>query len=102
MDTGKQISANYANKREDRTRVPPENQGGEERRRLQRGLQQACNLPATSLQPRRRSGVIPVVLRLGPVPCEPPGDAKNGQLCWTLLNPFARIPSRHLHCSSNG
>src|ERR1035437_6142631 len=76
----------------DRTRVPPGNQGIQERRRLQRGLQQACNLPATSLQPRRHSGVTPVVLRLGPVPCKPPGDAENGQLSWTLLNPFARIP----------
>src|ERR1035437_5635688 len=74
----------------DRTRVPPGNQGGEVRRRLQRGLQQACNLAATSLQPRGHSGVTPVVLRLGPVPCEPHGDAKNGELCWTLLNPFAR------------
>jgi hypothetical protein len=44
---------------------------------LQIGLQQACNLPATSLQPRRHSGVTPVTVRLGPVPCEPLGDAKN-------------------------
>ena len=68
----------------DRTRVPPGNQGGEERRRLQIGLQQACNLPATSLQPWRHSGVTLVVLCVGPVPGEPPGDAENGQLCWTL------------------
>src|ERR1035437_2599536 len=52
----------------DRTRVSPGNQGGEERRRLQRGLQQACNLLATSLQPRKHSGITPVVLCLGPVP----------------------------------
>jgi hypothetical protein len=32
-----------------------------------------------------------VGLRLGPVQGEPSGDAENGQLCWTLLNPFARM-----------
>ena len=68
----------------DRTCAPPGNQGGEERRRLQVGLQQACNLPATSLQPRRHSGVTPVVRPLGPVRGAPPGDAENGQLCGTL------------------
>src|ERR1035437_3435718 len=55
----------------DRTLVSPGNQGGEERMRLQRGLQQACNLAATSLQPRGHSGVTLVVLRLGPVRGEP-------------------------------
>ena len=74
----------------DRTCAPPGNQGAEERRRLQRGLQQACNLPATSLQPRRHFGATPVVLRLGPVRGEPRGDAENGQLCWTLPWQYSR------------
>ena len=59
LDPG--ASGRFAAWRRDRGCARPGNRVGEGIKRLQRSLQQACNLPATCLQPLGHSSVTPVL-----------------------------------------
>jgi hypothetical protein len=60
---GRGVSGRLAARRLGRTLVAMGNRAAEERGKLQTSLQQACNMPAFTLQPWMHSSVALVVLR---------------------------------------